>query len=162
MTAAAVLPSIIQGGMGVGVSNWRLARAVSELGHLGVVSGTCLDTVLIRRLADGDPGGHVRQALEAFPIPKIAQEVLDRFFQPEGREETAYPLLPMYRHVVSEFKQQVTVLANFVEVFLAKHPEIASTFLDVLNNDYEQLYSAGLVLVYRKLPASHRQPRRWE
>ena len=49
---------LIQGGMGVYVSNWRLARAVSELGHLGVVSGTCLDTVLIRRLADGDPGGH--------------------------------------------------------------------------------------------------------
>jgi NAD(P)H-dependent flavin oxidoreductase YrpB (nitropropane dioxygenase family) len=121
MAAAAVLPSIIQGGMGVGVSNWRLARAVSERGHLGVVSGTCLDTVLIRRLADGDPGGHVRQALDAFPIPKIAQDVLDRFFQPEGRVDTAYPLLPMYRHVVSEFKQQVTVLANFVEVFLAKH-----------------------------------------
>lgn len=122
MTAAAVLPSIIQGGMGVAVSNWRLARAVSELGHLGVVSGTCLDTVLVRRLADGDPGGHVRKALEAFPVPRVAQDVLDKFFQPTGREEgEAYPLLPMYRHVVSEFKQQVTVLANFVEVFLAKH-----------------------------------------
>ncbi len=122
MTAAAVLPSIIQGGMGVAISNWRLARSVSELGHLGVVSGTCLDTVLIRRLADGDPGGHVRKALEAFPVPRVAQEVLDKFFDPSGREEgEAYPLLPMYRHVVSEFKQQVTVLANFVEVFLAKH-----------------------------------------
>ena len=29
-------PKIIQGGMGVGVSNWRLANAVSKLGQLGV------------------------------------------------------------------------------------------------------------------------------
>ena len=35
-------PLIIQGGMGAGVSNWRLARAVSEQGQLGVVSGIAL------------------------------------------------------------------------------------------------------------------------
>src|SRR6187455_1837198 len=29
------LPLIIQGGMGVGVSNWRLARAVAQQGQLG-------------------------------------------------------------------------------------------------------------------------------
>ena len=29
-------PMIIQGGMGVAVSNWRLARSVSLLGELGV------------------------------------------------------------------------------------------------------------------------------
>lgn len=29
--------------MGVAVSNWRLVRAVSRLGQLGVVSGTALD-----------------------------------------------------------------------------------------------------------------------
>ena len=29
-------PAIIQGGMGAGVSAWRLARAVSRLGQLGV------------------------------------------------------------------------------------------------------------------------------
>ena len=36
-------PMIIQGGMGAGVSNYRLAQAVSKLGELGVVSGTALD-----------------------------------------------------------------------------------------------------------------------
>ena len=36
------LPAIIQGGMGVGVSNWTLARAVSSLGQLGVVSCTVM------------------------------------------------------------------------------------------------------------------------
>jgi nitronate monooxygenase len=32
------LPIIIQGGMGAGVSDWRLARAVSITGQLGVVT----------------------------------------------------------------------------------------------------------------------------
>ena len=43
-------PTIIQGGMGVAVSGWRLAHAVSSLGQLGVVSGTALDQVFARRL----------------------------------------------------------------------------------------------------------------
>ena len=46
--------------MGVAVSNWRLANAVSRAGQLGVISGTGMDTVLVRRLQDGDPGGHMR------------------------------------------------------------------------------------------------------
>ncbi|GAB1456216.1 hypothetical protein MASR2M48_15240 [Spirochaetota bacterium] len=56
-------PSIIQGGMGVGVSDWRLARSVSIQGALGVVSGTALDTVMARRLQQGDQGGHMRRGL---------------------------------------------------------------------------------------------------
>ena len=44
------LPGLIQGGMGVGVSDWRLARAVAAAGQLGVVSGVALDAVLARRL----------------------------------------------------------------------------------------------------------------
>jgi NAD(P)H-dependent flavin oxidoreductase YrpB (nitropropane dioxygenase family) len=71
--------------MGIGVSNWRLANAVSRLGHLGVVSGTVIDTVLVRRLQDGDPGGHMRRALAHFPIPGVADDLLRRYFLPEGR-----------------------------------------------------------------------------
>ena len=41
--------------MGVATSGWRLARAVSQLGQLGVVSGTLLAVVLARRLQEGDP-----------------------------------------------------------------------------------------------------------
>lgn len=73
------LPTIIQGGMGFGVSDWRLARAVSELGQLGVVSGTALDCVVARKLQAGDPGGHIRRALEHFPIPSIAKRVMEGF-----------------------------------------------------------------------------------
>ena len=121
MSAPASLPQIIQGGMGVAVSSWRLANAVSRAGQLGVVSGTGLDTVLVRRLQDGDPGGHLRRAMERFPIPGVAQEVLDRYFLATGRPHGApYKLLPMYKQTVSAAKQRVTILANFVEVWLAK------------------------------------------
>src|SRR5215216_4803733 len=95
-------PLIIQGGMGIGVSNWRLARAVSSAGQLGVVSGTAIDTVVVRRLQDGDVGGHVRSAIEHFPIPTVGESVLHRYFLPAGRPEgTPYKTLPMYKHVVS-------------------------------------------------------------
>ena len=79
------LPTIIQGGMGAGVSSWPLARAVSKAGQLGVVSGTGLDTILARRLQAGDPGGHLRRALERFPIPNVARRILDRYFVPGGK-----------------------------------------------------------------------------
>lgn len=72
------VPQVIQGGMGVGVSSWRLANAVARTGQLGVVSNVALDALLARRLQHGDPGGHIRQALAHFPVPAIAQSVLDR------------------------------------------------------------------------------------
>lgn len=115
------LPRIVQGGMGVGVSNWMLARAVAMTGNIGVVSGTVLDTVLVRRLQDGDPGGHMRRAIEHFPIPNVGDEILKRYFVPGGRHEgQAYRMLPMYKQFVSVARQQVTMLASFVEVYLAR------------------------------------------
>lgn len=115
------LPLVIQGGMGTGVSNWVLAKAVAAAGQMGVVSGTVLDTIFVRRLQDGDPGGHLRRAMEHFPLPAAAERVLKRYFKPEGREPgEPYKLLPMYRQVVSAAREQITIMANFVEVWLAK------------------------------------------
>ena len=79
-------PIIIQGGMGVAVSAWPLARAVALAGQLGVVSGTALDVVLARRLQLGDLGGHMRRALAEFPYPEMAKRILRRFFIPEGKK----------------------------------------------------------------------------
>lgn len=116
-----IIPRIIQGGMGAGVSNWRLARAVSWLGQLGVVSGTALDEILSRRLQDGDQGGHVRRALEHFPFPKIARRILDTYFHPEGRPADA-PYTTSRPHTVESNlpAQELCMAANFVEVFLAR------------------------------------------
>src|SRR5512143_2116301 len=114
------LPAIIQGGMGIGISDWRLARAVSTRGHLGVVSGTVIDSVFARRLQDGDIGGHIRRAMEKFPIPQTAAAALQRYFHPEGRAPgQPYDLVPMHMQVVSKAREQLTMLAAFVEVHLA-------------------------------------------
>ena len=121
MTQALALPRLIQGGMGVGVSDWRLARTVSMRGHLGVVSGTGIDTVLVRRLQDGDIGGHVRRAMAKFPLPRAAEDVLRLYFREGGRPLGApYKSTPMYRQAVSTARQQLSMLAAFVEVTLAK------------------------------------------
>lgn len=113
-------PMIIQGGMGVAVSSWGLARAVAVQGQLGVVSGTALDVVLVRRLWDGDPGGHLRRAMEAFPIAEIAQEVMDKFFRPEGSPEEPYPAIPLHQKTLRPIHEKLLTLGNFLEVFLAK------------------------------------------
>ncbi|MEO5816688.1 MAG: nitronate monooxygenase [Gemmatimonadaceae bacterium] len=114
-------PRIIQGGMGIGVSSWKLARAVSRLGQLGVVSGTAIDTVMIRRLQDGDEGGHVRRAMAAFPIPGECDRLIRLYYLPTGkRGDTPYKSLPVYKQSVTLMRQQVTMMANFVEVWLAK------------------------------------------
>jgi nitronate monooxygenase len=115
------LPTIIQGGMGVGVSNWRLAHAVSSAGQLGVVSGTALDQILARRLQDGDPGGHMRRAIAAFPFPQMGARILDRFFIPDGKAPLApYRTLPMWSLRAPRDLQELCIVANFVEVWLAK------------------------------------------
>jgi len=113
---------IIQGGMGVAISGWRLARAVaSHRACMGVVSGTALDSVVARRLQDGDRGGHLRRAIEAFPDQGVAGRVLDRFFVPMGKKAaTPYRRVGMQTHVERPLVRDLTVLAAFVEVVLAR------------------------------------------
>ncbi len=107
--------------MGVGVSNWRLAQAVSKVGQLGVVSGTALDQVLARRLQDGDPGGHIRRALEHFPFPAMAKRIQDALFIPGGKPSAA-PYKPASMPTVKgrNWVDELCIVANFVEVFLAR------------------------------------------
>lgn len=114
------LPTVIQGGMGVAVSSWQLARAVSRKGELGVVSGTALDAVLARKLQDGDPGGHVRRALDAFPVPEIAERIWDRYYLPDGRNGAPYRPNPTLTITPSKDCAEMCVVGNFVEVWLAK------------------------------------------
>ena len=115
-------PKIIQGGMGVAVSNWKLARAVSRLGQLGVVSGTGLAVVLARRLQSGDPDGEVRLALSRFPFPAMAARVQEQYFIPDGKPPSApFKAPPMPTLEPGAAFLELTVVANFVEVFLARH-----------------------------------------
>lgn len=114
-------PVIIQGGMGAGVSTWRLARAVSRRGLLGVVSGTALDVILNRRLQLGDPGGHMRRALAAFPFPEMADRILSKCYIPGGKAADApFRAYAAVGAEPSSKQVELLVAANFVEVFLAK------------------------------------------
>ena len=114
-------PKIIQGGMGVGVSNWRLSQAVSKLGQLGVVSGTALDQLFVRRLADGDPGGHMRRGIDAFPFPEMARRVWQEYFIPGGRPAgVPYPITPMHQRRDLRKVVELCIVSNFVEVYLAR------------------------------------------
>ena len=114
-------PKIIQGGMGVAISNWRLARTVSLLGQLGVVSGVALEIVMIRRLQDGDEGGHVRRALQAFPFPDMARRALEKYYISGGKaDDTPYATTPLHKMVGAKRLHELCILGNFVEVYLAR------------------------------------------
>lgn len=154
--------------MGIGVSHWRLAQAVSRLGQLGVVSGTALDTVLARRLQSGDLGGHMRRAMERFPIPQAAADALKRYFHPEGLPPGApYATLPMHQQVMSRAREQFTMLAAFVEVQLAREDHDGLVGINLLtkvqHSNLPLLYGAmlagaGFVLmgagIPREIPAA--------
>lgn len=114
-------PLLIQGGMGAAVSDWRLARAVAVAGQLGVVSGTGLDTMLVRRLQDGDPDGSVRRAMARFPAQDFVARVLERYFLPAGRAPGArYALLPLLDNEPSPERERLLILSAYVEVALAR------------------------------------------
>ncbi len=107
--------------MGVGVSGWRLANAVSRLGQLGVVSGTALDQVLSRRLQGGDPGGHTRRALDHFPFSEMAERIWKANYIPGGKgEAAAYRKLPLHQKNNHRELEELCIVSNFVEIFLAR------------------------------------------
>lgn len=115
------IPRIIQGGMGVAISDWRLARQVCKAGGMGVVSGTGIALIVTRRLQDGDPGGHVRRALEHFPHRPTAERIVQRFFVEGGIPDgQPYRHPSMWAVVPPRGLEALTVASAFVEVWLAK------------------------------------------
>ena len=114
-------PKILQGGMGVNISNWRLARAVSMLGQQGTVSGVILEVVVARQLQNGDCGGHIRRALSHFPFPDISKMVLDAFYVEGGISKgTPFKHVPALSIMPSNLLVSLIVCANFAFVWLAK------------------------------------------
>ncbi len=138
-------PRIIQGGMGIGVSGWILANAVSREGQLGVVSGTGLDSVFVRRLQQGDAGGHLRRAMACFPIAGVAEEALRQFYVSDGLPPgTPYRLLPLLRHPLDLARQRLSMLASFVEVHLAREGHEGLVGMNLLT----KVQLANLPLLY--------------
>lgn len=105
-------PQVIQGGMGIGVSNWRLARAVSCEGQMGTVSLVALPHVAARRLQQGDT--HMLRALEAFPIAEVADRIREKYWRKEKSP------IPMFSLHPPRDLAWLTLFASFAEVWLAK------------------------------------------
>ena len=143
--ASAALPRIIQGGMGVAISGWRLAHAVSSLGQLGVVAGTALDRVMIRRLQRGDAGGHIRRALDHFPFPEMAERVWSTYYVHGGLPDgAAYANPRMYDKAMARDIAEPCIVANFVEVWLAKNGHAHPVGINYL----EKIQPPHLVSIY--------------
>ena len=105
--------------MGVAVSSWQLARAVSSLGLLGVVSGTAIDVVVARRLQDGDPG-----ATSGGPSPPSRrgdERARPSHLLPAGGRD-GRPYRPTHKLTLTRNRlaEELVVVSNFVEVWLAK------------------------------------------
>ena len=127
------LSKIIQGGMGVAISDWNLARSVSMQGHLGVVSGTGIALIMISRLMDGDIEGHTRRALSHFPFQEPVRRILDEYFVPEPKiPQPSYKRPPMWTLNPLQALDELTVISNFVEVFLAKEGHQNAVGLNLL------------------------------
>jgi nitronate monooxygenase len=126
-------PTIIQGGMGVGVSGWRLARAVAATGQLGVVSGTALPLVLARQLQLGDPDSDLTRAAVRFPRADVVERIWAAYFVPGGKPATApFKAVPMPALHPGQAFLDLAVLAAFVEVTLAKEGHAGPVGINLL------------------------------
>ena len=114
---------VIQGGMGVFVSNPNLVQNFSlvcerkKYDGLGTVSGTAAERVMAAILQRGDPCGHFQRALSHFPIKEVADRVLNAYYDPNGR---GLKSAPVYRLNPSRNWIELAVTANFAFVWLAK------------------------------------------
>ena len=113
-------PWLIQGGMGIAVSGWPLARAVAQAGQLGMVSGTAIDSVFVRRLQDDGVDESLQVVLDAFPLPFFVNEVVEHFATSPRSASSPYRTIPMLTHRSVQRSQDLLVLAAYVEVALAK------------------------------------------
>ncbi len=135
--------------MGVAISNWQLANAVSKLGCLGVISGTGIAMVLTARLMQGDKNGDMRRALAHFPFQDVVQDILDKYYV-EGGIGPGEPFKrqTMWTHNPPPELNILTIVANFVEVWLAKQDHSNKVGINLLEKvqlpNLASLYGAML------------------
>jgi len=145
-------PTIIQGGMGIAVSSWQLAQQVAIAGELGVISGTAIDSVVARRLQDGDISGDIRRAMSHFPNQTTIAEIMDRYFIEGGRAaDKPYLDVPKLSIKGNLFSNNLLAVSSFVEVWLAKEGHNGLIGMNILEKIQlaipAQLYGAMLAEV---------------
>jgi nitronate monooxygenase len=118
--------------MGVAISGWPLARAVARAGQLGVVSGTSIDNVFVRRLQDDGIDDTLHAVLERFPLTSVVEYVVARFANKKRKPSEPYRSLTMLTHREVQLSQDMLVLACFVEVALAKEGHSGQVGINLL------------------------------
>jgi nitronate monooxygenase len=118
--------------MGIAVSGWPLARTVAMAGQLGVVSGTAIDNVFVRRLQDHGVDDTLRAVLDRFPVHSIVDEILARFTATRRALRDSYQNLLMLTHRSPKQSEDLLVLSSFVEVGLAKHGHDGTVGMNLL------------------------------
>ena len=149
--------------MGIAVSSWQLAKEVSIAGELGVISGTAIDSVVARRLQDGDLTGDIRRAMAAYPHQDTIKEITARFYIEGGRAEgKPYLDVPKLSIKGNLFSNKLLAVASFVEVWLAKEGHDGLIGMNILEKIQlaipAQLYGAMLadvdyILIGAGIPA---------
>ena len=152
---------LIQGGMGVYVSNWRLAKMVAMQRPgvtAGTVSGTALDVVYVRLLQLGDPGGHARRALQALDETfgvTVGRSICDRYLIEGGKAPGArFRSAPMQIAKAHDGRRtfpipngattamplkldddiiELLIATGFAEVWLAKEGHSGKIFINFLH-----------------------------
>lgn len=140
------VPVLFNGGMGAKVSIAPLAWEVSsynlltpsmdyqtflqerptqliESSHdtVGVVSGVALPLFMARELELGDRGGHLRRAFDHFPNKEMADRIYNKYYIPGGKApDQPFTDIPMASMRSPRLLNEMTILANFSEVWLAK------------------------------------------
>ncbi|PIR73162.1 MAG: 2-nitropropane dioxygenase [Candidatus Moranbacteria bacterium CG10_big_fil_rev_8_21_14_0_10_35_21] len=116
-----ILIPVLPGGMGLGVTGWKIARLLEKIGGLGTISGVAIHVIIARQLQLGDPDGDLKRAFDAFPFSEVAERVYEKYFVPIGkknylgfRDPEQFSINPS-RELI-----ELVVVANFAEVFLAK------------------------------------------
>jgi nitronate monooxygenase len=106
--------------MGIAISGWPLARAVASMGQLGVVSGTAIDNVFVRRLQDHGIDDELQRALDSFPAQSVVNDIVGKYGSTRRTGSTPYRSLPALTMGSKGRAIDAIVLASFVEVTLAK------------------------------------------
>lgn len=135
-------PELILGGMGVGITNYKFVNEFLKAGErldkpvLGIVSGTALPVLMLDRLFRKEPD--TIRALNAFPIPEIAKEILDEYL-PEADKIASRRKLPPKPEVLVTGTDQIkrkmiklVIVSAFVEVYLAKEGHSSPVGINLL------------------------------
>ncbi len=109
--------TIIQGGMGVGVSSYQLAKEVSKAGELGVVSGTALALTFARRLMRGELD--YVDALHSFPDQEVVKKIEKKYLD-QLNEDGSYKMVEMPTIKPTLSFIELMVVSTYAEVYLAK------------------------------------------